>query len=209
MPGMTTGFILAQVKQETGLDLQQDVFSWMGDMGLFVRGTKLPELGGGIIIEATDQKAAGEALLKLRAYLQKQGAPIRADSVDAALGFAIQDVSMPEPVNFVSGNGRVVIAYGGQATASGLSSSSPLGSDAGYKAAVGALGEGFIPGGYFDIQSIIELVETSVIDAGATEEDLARYREDVEPNLAPLTHIVFGSKKEGDRVVQRIVVGVK
>ena len=210
MPGMTTGFITAQVKRETGLDLQHDVFSWMGDLGLFVQGTSLRELGGGVVIETKDQHAAGAALLKLQRYLKRQGVPLHPDTVDAALGFAIQNPFMPEPVNFVVGNRRVVITYGRQATVSGLSSATPLSNDSGYKAAVASLGEGFVPGGYFDIQGIIQVVERSLTDMGLAEgEDFTRYQQDVRPNLEPLTHFVFGSKKEGDHVVQRVVIGVK
>ena len=32
--------VTAQIKQETGLDLEQDVFSWIGDVGVFVRGAE-------------------------------------------------------------------------------------------------------------------------------------------------------------------------
>jgi len=51
-----------QLKQATGLDLQEDVISWMGDWGLFVRGTTLEDLSGGLIIETTDEAASKRAI---------------------------------------------------------------------------------------------------------------------------------------------------
>jgi Protein of unknown function (DUF3352) len=201
-----SGLISGQVKQETGIDLERDVISWMGDLGIFVRGTSPNEVEGALVIETSDEKTAGETLLKLRAYFQRQGAPIRPDTVDASLGFAIQERSMPQPINLVVGNKRVVIAYGSRATASALSTSSPLSSDAGFNRAVDSLGDGFVPGGYLDIQAIITLVESSFAFEST---GLEQYNSNVKPNLEPLTHVIFGSKRDGDRVVQRIVVGVE
>ena len=50
--------LAAQVKQATGLDLEQDVFSWIGDVGGFVRGDDArPTLDGALVIESTDDAA--------------------------------------------------------------------------------------------------------------------------------------------------------
>ena len=113
---------------------------------------------------------------------------------------------MPQPINLVVGNKRVVIAYGNRATASALSTSSPLSSDAGFKLAVDSLGDGFVPGGYLDIQAIITLIESSFAFESTGFE---QYNSNVKLNLEPLTHVIFGSKREGDRAVQRIVVGIE
>ena len=40
-----------QFKAATGLDLQKDVIDWMGDFGIFVRGTSVSELDGALMVE--------------------------------------------------------------------------------------------------------------------------------------------------------------
>jgi hypothetical protein len=45
-----------QFKSTTGLDLQEDVLSWMGDWGVFVRGTSVAELNGALIVETSDEE---------------------------------------------------------------------------------------------------------------------------------------------------------
>ena len=39
--------VRAQLQQQYGIDLDEDIFSWMGDVAFFVRGDSVPALGGG------------------------------------------------------------------------------------------------------------------------------------------------------------------
>ena len=56
--------VAAQFKQATGLDLQQDVFSWIGDTGVFVRGADMATLDGALVISSTDDARAESAFNK-------------------------------------------------------------------------------------------------------------------------------------------------
>ncbi len=56
--------VAAQFKQATGLDLQQDVFSWIGDAGVFVRGADMATLDGALVISSTDDARAEAAFTK-------------------------------------------------------------------------------------------------------------------------------------------------
>ena len=54
-----------QLRQELGLDLQEDVFSWIGDVAVFARGTTMDSVDGGVVIEVTDAAKAKAAFGKL------------------------------------------------------------------------------------------------------------------------------------------------
>jgi hypothetical protein len=57
--------ITAQIQSATGLNLQDDVFAWMGDIGAFVRGSTEPTVDGGVVIQSTDDAKAATAFGKL------------------------------------------------------------------------------------------------------------------------------------------------
>ena len=61
-----------QVKRSTGLDLEADVYSWLGDVGGFVRGTSEAELGGALVLESTDDDRAATAFGKFVGLIGQQ-----------------------------------------------------------------------------------------------------------------------------------------
>jgi hypothetical protein len=219
-PGMATGFITQQLQAETGLDLERDILSWMGDFGGFVRGTSPTNVDGGIVFEVTDRQAAAAALLKFRQYLRRQGAPIKREA-SGFLGFTIQDQGMPQPIHIALGEQRLAVAYGDDATAEALGSPSTLGSDSTFRDARARLGDGFAPALYIEIQQLIGFIREGFVDAIAQQdalgfpdeaaesrESLDRFDTEVMPNLEPFKFVVAGSKTEGDAVLQRLVIGV-
>ena len=62
--------LLGQARARTGLDLQRDVLSWMGDAGLFVSGTSPARVGGALVVATSDRA-------KTRATIAALGAPDR------------------------------------------------------------------------------------------------------------------------------------
>ena len=54
-----------QLRNATGLDLESDVLDWMGDFGLFVRGTSVSNLNGGLVVETTDPAATERFIVSL------------------------------------------------------------------------------------------------------------------------------------------------
>ena len=112
---------------------------------------------------------------------------------------------MPQPINVVAAEDKVVVAYGNIATEDALGSESTLESNETFEAAIEALGEDFEPSGFFDAQAIITLVENAAPELGSDP----TYQEDVKPSLEPLSFLTFGSKEEDGRVLQRFVVGVE
>ena len=52
--GVDVDQVLRQFEQQTGIDLREDVLSWMGDAGVFVPGTTLSDIGGALVVESKD-----------------------------------------------------------------------------------------------------------------------------------------------------------
>ena len=202
--GQDPELIAQQFEAQTGLNLQDDIFGWMGDLGLFVEGTSVAEIGGGVVIETTDPETSGATVQRIGELLGQQGAPVGPLELDGLEGFSIQDPGMPQPVNVVSSEDKVVVAYGNTATQEALEPDSTLESNETFQAATDALGEGFQPSAFFEAQAIVTLVENI---PGLTDDPV--YEEDVKPNLEPLSFLAFGAKEEDGRILQRLIIGVE
>ena len=97
---------------------------------------------------------------------------------------------------------RVVIAYGEEAAVSALEGSDPLSESEAFQNATEGLGDDFTAAGYFDVDAMQELAEA----AGASQ--FPEYEEEVKPWLEPFTYVTFGSRENGGRLVQRLVIGI-
>ena len=195
--------VAGQVKQATGLDLQQDVFSWVGDVGLFVRGADVATLDGALVIGSTDDGRAEAAFGKIVGLIGKEtGAapkPAQVEGADAA--FAIDAPGAEQPVIVARAEGRVVAAYGEQAASAALAPDSKLGDSEGFGAAEEILGDGMQPSFLLSIADVIRFADaTGQTDAGFDE---------ARPYLEALGLVTAGGKTDGDRVQSRIAVTLK
>ena len=120
--------IAAQVQQSTGLNLEQDIFSWVGDVGIYARGTTEADINGALVISTTDDAKAGAAFGKLVGLIGKESGakvePIQLEGAEAA--FAVPAPGAPQPVVLARGEGKVVAAFGEQAAKDALSPSAKL-----------------------------------------------------------------------------------
>jgi len=201
--GMTAEDLDSQFEAQTGLDLREDLLSWMGDAGIFVSGTDPLSVGGGLVIESTDPATSSATIDQLGALLNQQGIPTEPLSAGGAEGFAVEipDPSATERVVVLAGE-RVAIAYGEDAAVSALEGSDPLSESEAFQTATEGLGDDFTAAGYFDVDAIQELAEA----AGAGQ--FPEYEEDVKPWLDPFSYVTFGSREDGGRLVQRLVIGI-
>ena len=184
--------------QETGLDLQQDLLSWMGDIGLFVEGSDLSTIEGGLVLESTDPETSQRSLEKLIALAKKEQAPIK----DGPNGtYSIQEPGMPKPV-FLSIRGDRLVATYGQNALDNAREGEDLPENEMFDRASRALGEGFSVNMYFDIDEAREFFEGIVPDHDPI------YTDRVRPNLEPLAFLVSGSRVDGDGIVQKMIIGV-
>ena len=83
LPG--AGELQRRLHAATGLDLSDDVFSWLGDAAAFVQGTGVPGFSAGLIAETTDPEApralleAGRRVAERESGLRSSGPPEGAD----------------------------------------------------------------------------------------------------------------------------------
>jgi hypothetical protein len=201
--GMSPEDLDAQFEAQTGLNLREDLLSWMGDAGLFVSGTDPVSIEGGLVIESSDPATSSATVDQLATLLERQGIRTEPLSAGGAEGFAV-DIPAPGVTQraVVLAGERVVIAYGEDAAVRALEGSDPLSESEAFQTATEGLGDGFTASGYFDVDAIQELAEA----AGASQ--FPEYEEDVKPWLEPFTYVTFGSRENGGRLVQRLVIGI-
>jgi hypothetical protein len=202
-PGTVDAFD-SQLASGTGLSLEEDILSWMGDAGLFVEGTGIIALQGAIVIESTEPQRSEATIETLGDLAATQGAPVAPVEIEGLGGFAITNApELPQPVNIVAGGDRVVIGYGDEATSEAIRADNPLAESEAFQAAGEALGDDFNTSFYLEMPAVVTLLE------GFIPVDDPTYREDVKPWIDPLTHIVAGSKLDGETLVQKVVIGAE
>ncbi len=195
--------VTGQLRQQLGLDLQQDVFSWMGDVGVFARGTSVSAVDGGLVIKITDEARAATAFGKFVGLARTRGGlnsrPVDVSGADAAFDLGLPNE--PKPVVLARGKGRMVLAYGTDAAAQALQPDQPLEQGDSYAQAKTALGDGLEPSLLVSMPAIVSLVDSSG-SADASWQKAKLY-------LDALGMIATGTKKEGDKLRSRFVVGFK
>lgn len=192
--------IRGQIERETGLDLERDL-GWIGETGAFVQGTSLLGIGGGLVLEATDEDAAAKALGKLRGALEKQ----REVEVTPAEGegFDVQLVGAPVKLEVRLEGGRVVMAAGSVSAAELASPESTLADSERYGTASEALGEELQPAFFLDITAVVALLEST----GQATQDPG-YQQ-AKPILDALDYLIAGGAVDGDRARGGLVLGLR
>ncbi len=205
----TPGFDQAQIDAlfyaETGLRIEQDVLSWLGDAGLFVEGSNFQELGGGLVIESSDPAKTQRVVRKIEDLLAEQGLGPRPASEGDLDGFSIQMPGTPVPI-YVLGGDRLIVAYGQSATEDAVSGDETLEDSDAFGDAQDAVGDDFAISFFVDVDAAQAFGESF---AGLAAAPTAEYEEEVKPYLDVFTHIVAASKKEGDILLQKFVIGVE
>ena len=193
-----------QVRQATGLDLQRDLFAWMGDTAFFVHGDSKETIGGGALIQSKDPAASQLALTKFAAAIERNdpGTRIAPARIAGAEGYTLQDASMPQPVFFIQAGELVALAYGEEAARSALADGEKLKAAPEFTRATGALGAQYAPALYLSLPPILDLAES--FGAGQSE-DYGKAK----PYLTILDYVVAGSASEGEKLASRTRIGFK
>ncbi len=201
-PGFDLQEGLDQLEQQAGIDVQKDLISWMGDAGLFVRGTSLTDIGGALVVQSKDPAATKAALAKARTLVAGGGLPAR-DLTGAGIddGFSISPGNAPVEVFAALAGDRFVLAVNRAALDEAISPKTKLGDDDTLKAAGELLGDGVKPSFLLDFPKVSGLVGL----AAGGEPGFAK----VKPYLDKVGTIAAGSKREGDLQLQTFAVEVK
>ena len=195
-----------QVRQATGLDLEEDVISWMGDWGAFVRGTSLDELGGAVVIETSDEAASGrfiEAIVRLMRENPTPGMRLGPLALGGGgEGVTLRRPDVPQPIHIFQRDGKVVAAYGDAAARDAVDPDETLADSPAYQDAEDALGGDYAVSFFVAVEPILALAES----AGASSDESFQ---DVKPYLEPLGALVGGAREDGDMLRTVLALTVK
>ena len=195
---------LRQIEQQTGIDVREDLISWMGDGGVFVQGESLGDIGGALVVTSKDAAKTRSLIGKLeKLAAQVPGVStkaLRGSGVDE--GLTISGGQIPLPVHIAAAGDRFIIAVTDKALEAVLEPTAKLGDSAPFKAAAGKLDDGIKPSFFLDFEPVRALVDGTGQVQGEEAEKARRV-------LEHLTTLAAGGKKEGDVQRGRLVVGVK
>jgi hypothetical protein len=195
LPG--AGAIPGELRAATGLDLGDDILSWLGGLAGFVEGTDAATLQIGLIAEADDPEAPRKLVDTLRRLAERQaGAPTGAAPAGADYGFT---VPLAEVEMGVTDDG--LVGAFGTTIAEVLDPETRLADDDRYKDAVGALGDDFSPLLYAYLPSFLAVAELG----GAGEDPDFRA---AEPYLNAFSYLIAGTRIDDGLAVSRLVVGL-
>jgi hypothetical protein len=193
-----------QLEQQYGLNLDRDVFGWIGDIAIFVRGSDKASLEGGLVIKATNAANMRGAFGKIVGLLQSQGGqkvnPVKVRGAAAAFSTG-PDNDLGKPVILARSEDRLVIGVGEAATADALAPADKLGDSELFKQAKDALGDGFEPSFLISMPDLVKAVDAS----GENDPDWVKAK----PYLEAFTVIASGGTFEDDEVHSRVVAGLK
>ena len=117
----------------------KDVLDWMGDFGVFVRGTTVSTLDGALVVETSDEAASGRFLSALQRPCAERAAA-RTSSRGAG-GSPSGPPRSPKPIQVFQQGGKVVFAYGDAAARDAVNPADKLGDSADFSAARDSLGD--------------------------------------------------------------------
>jgi hypothetical protein len=143
-----SGPILALVGAQSGLDIDKDLLSWMGEGAVFVTGDSPATIGGALVVQSEDRTAMRAAILKLASLITRfatgsSARELHAAGVDA--GIAIRAQGVPAPVEIAAAGDRFVVAVGRDALREAISPTSRLGDDPDFRSAAATLGDDLQP----------------------------------------------------------------
>ena len=201
-PGLNIQSGLDQLERQAGIDVQKDLLSWMGQSGLFLRGTSLTDIGGALVVQSKDPAATKAALAKARTIVAGAGLPardLRGRGIDD--GFSVSPGNAPVEVFAALAGERFVLAVNRASLDAAINPTRKLEDDDAFKAATEQLGDGLKPRFFLDFPKVSGLIGAFA----GNEPGYAR----VKPYLDKITTIVAGSKREGDLQLQTLSVGVR
>jgi hypothetical protein len=209
--GVNVDQVLEQFRSQTGLDVREDVLSWMGDAGIYVAGQGLSDIGGALVVQSKDAAKSEDFVAALPRLIRRFGqGQVTARSlepsggVDFDRGVQLRASGLPLPISIVAAGERFVIAVGGTALEAALKPAEALKDSAAFKDAAEKLEEGIEPQLFVNMDPIRQLLDATGAWARAGAEG-----EKAKRAIEQLTTIAAGSKREGDVARGELSVGVK
>jgi Protein of unknown function (DUF3352) len=193
---------LDAIQRQLGIDLDDDLLSWMGDAGLFARGSSIATIGGALVVQTSDPAKTRQAIAKVSRLLARMAPNVTVRAASGVRGaddgVRITDPSIPFPIFAVEGGGRFVLAIGQQAAETALSPSSTLAESTSYKQAAAAL-DGIAPSFFLDFAPINQLLRGLGLQSDPSSAQALRA-------LSRLGTLSSGTKRSGTTLHTRLVL---
>jgi Protein of unknown function (DUF3352) len=202
VPPELRGGIEEAIRREAGIDLREDILAWMGDVGVYARGTSIFGLAAGLVVETDDEDATLRALDRLRTALESEPVVEIAPLEIEGEGFELRFPGAPVQVPIVVRDGKLVAGLGDASVEEALDPDERLGESDASGILTEALGEDFEPTVLIDFEPVVELIEST--GAASDDPDFAAAK----PYLDALDFLAAGQRSDGGRTTLRIVLGV-
>jgi hypothetical protein len=190
------------IEQQLGIDIDDDLLSWMGDAGVFAQGTSIASIGGALVVQSTNPAKTATAITKLTRLLRQVAPNLDVKPATgvagADAGIRITDPSIPFPIFAVAGNNRFVLGIGQHAVESGLSPSTTLADSASYKQAAAAL-DGVEPAFFLDLAPVTTLLRGLGLQSDPDSAQLL-------DALAKVGSLSAGTKADGTTLREKLVL---
>jgi hypothetical protein len=193
--GGTIGDAITQFETATGLKVDGDLLSWMGDANLFVEGDSVPALGGALVIQSTDPAKTKAAITKIRGLLTQFNQQVGAPPPGTSDGFTLKLGTRRLQIGLAGS--RFVVALGKTALRDAIKPASTLGSDATFRSASGLLGATAKPSFYLNFQTLTRFISLLASNSASFQK--------AKPYLDAFTAIVGG----GANGKTEIAIGLK
>jgi hypothetical protein len=202
--GALGGTVAAQqLKGRYGIDLNRDVFSWIGDVAVYARNTTRADIDGALVIEATNPATMRTAFGKLVGLIQSEGGkkvtPIRVKG--AAAAFKAGRTDLGKPVVLARSDDRVVAALGEAAAAEALAPAEKLGDTPRFAQAKAILGSDLQPSFLLSMPDLVSAIESM----GSADADFRKAK----PYLDAFSVIASGGSIKGDQARSKVAAGLK
>jgi hypothetical protein len=183
----------------TGLS---ELTSWIGDVGGYASGTSVFGLGTALELETTDEDASEATLDDLERTLGEIRS-LRIEPLDGdEPGFTISPSDAPVQIVVAQREGRVVAGLGEKSIDAVLEPDDSLGDSDAFGSAADALGDDYAASFFLDFEPMLELIES----VGADDDPDFQ---SAKPYLDHLDYVVAGQRRDGDRNVMRLVLGLR
>lgn len=179
-----------------GVNLGQ-ITSRIGDVGVFVDGSSIVNIGGALVVTSGSAKDASDSVNQITVLLKKSGA--RGFSVlKGRTGFQVLDPQLPRPLVVTATGDRIAIGLGLPQTLKAATASGPtLASDPTFKEAESALGDSKIAG-FVNLAPIAAFAQL----AGDPSVQQAL------PYLQKFSYLAFGSGTSGKFTTSKIILAL-
>ena len=201
--GVDLSGMLQKFTAKTGVDIQRDFLSWMGDGAIYARGRSIADIGGALTIKSKDAAKSRKAVLILARGLQSAGATVRKATVEG-YDTAVEVRNARIPVSlFIAANGdRFSLGVNPQTLTDLLNPSNKLGDSDTYAASTKALGGGLKPVFILDTPTIVNLLTTFGL---GNNPQFAK----VKPYLDSLGTLSVGTGHDGDVAKFSLALGLR